>query len=166
MTTLDLLDQIVTSAGSMTLSEIPLFSQTTCQQGAIGAAAAIGLAGEPLGIVQDWISEADSNLVGLTPLIGGEYRSWAAYTALGGTQIYLAKSAPAGHRVRELNFQESNPSALRPFVGQWVVLEGESIMAHGSDPVRVVADARSQGVRVPYVFYVEEPKDDTVWIGL
>lgn len=163
---LNLVDQIVTSAGSMTPSARPLFAPAARQQGAIGAAAGIGLASKPGWIVRYSMSEVGSNIVGVASLIGGEYRSWLAYTALGGTQIHQSKSAAAGHRVRELKFQESNPEALRPFIGQWVVLEGESIMAHGSDPVRVVADARSLGVRVPYVFYVEELKDDSVWIGL
>ncbi len=164
MTMLNLVDQIVTSAGSMTASATPQFALAARQQGAIGAVAGIG--GVPGWTVRYPISEVGSSPVGVASLIGGKYRSWVAYTALGGTQIHQSKSAAAGHRVRELNFQERNPEALRPFVGQWVVLEGESIIAHGTDPMRVVADARSRGVRVPYVFYVEELKDDSVWIGL
>jgi len=55
---------------------------------------------------------------------------------------------------------------FRQLVGQWVALEGETILAHGADPVAVVAKAREKGVRVPYVFYVEDPRDDAAWIGV
>lgn len=70
------------------------------------------------------------------------------------------------HRSREVAFQEAHPEALSPFAGQWVVLEGETIVAHGDDPARVVSDARSKGIRIPYVFFVEEATDDVAWIGL
>ena len=70
------------------------------------------------------------------------------------------------HRARELEFRNSHPEAFQPFAGQWVVLEREDIVAHGHDPVLVVAEARSKGVRIPYVFRVEEQGDDTSWIGL
>lgn len=164
---LDLLvDQIVSTTSSVEPSARALFALMPQPEGAIRLAADIGLASEGRWMVQCSTDDVGIHLVGVTSPIGGEYRRWVTYTGLGGIQIYQAKSAPANHRVRELKFQESNPAALRPFIGQWVVLEGESILAHGSDPVRVVADARSQGVRVPYVFYVEEPKDDSVWIGL
>jgi len=71
-----------------------------------------------------------------------------------------------GHRSRELAFQQAHPEALRRLAGQWVVLEGETVIAHGNEPVRVVSEARSRGVRIPYVFFVEEAEDDVAWIGL
>jgi hypothetical protein len=46
---------------------------------------------------------------------------------------------------------------LRSFAGQWVVLEGEAIVAHGKDPQQVVVEARAKGIRVPYIFYVGQP---------
>ena len=76
------------------------------------------------------------------------------------------ESTAWGHRSRELAFQEAHPEALRPLAGQWVVLEGETVVAHGNEPVRVVSEARSKGVRIPYVFFVEEAKEDVAWIGL
>lgn len=82
------------------------------------------------------------------------------------TEVQETKSLAISHRIKELRFQREHPEAFRLLTGQWVVLDGETIVTHGKDPVRVVADARSRGVRVPYVFYVEESKDDSVWIGL
>ena len=46
---------------------------------------------------------------------------------------------------------------MRRLAGQWVVLEGEQLVAHGKNAVRVVASARRRGVTVPFVFYVEPP---------
>jgi len=82
------------------------------------------------------------------------------------TPVQETKSLAISHRIKELRFQREHPEAFRLLAGQWVVLEGETIVTHGKDPVSVVAEARSRAVRVPYVFYVEESKDDSVWIGL
>jgi hypothetical protein len=71
-----------------------------------------------------------------------------------------------GHRARERDFRVAHPEAFRPLAGQWVVLEGEEIVAHGHNASLVVAEARSRGIRVPYIFLVEDPEDDSVWIGL
>lgn len=71
------------------------------------------------------------------------------------------------NRRRELRFRETNPDALRALAGQWVVLEGEAIVASGKHPLEVVSEARAKGIRAPYIFYLEEPpKEDVVWIGL
>ena len=72
----------------------------------------------------------------------------------------------ARHRSRERAFREAHRETLRQFAGQWVVLEGEVIVAHGKDPAWVVAVARARGINTPYVFYVEETREDEVWIGL
>jgi hypothetical protein len=46
------------------------------------------------------------------------------------------------------------------------VLEGNEIIAHGNDPVQVVAQARVKGIQAPYVFNVEDPDEDVVRMGL
>ena len=69
-------------------------------------------------------------------------------------------------RSRELAWREANRDDLQAFAGEWVVLEGEQIIAHGLDPPELVADARRSGVLVPYVFFVDRPQIDVVKIGL
>lgn len=69
-------------------------------------------------------------------------------------------------REREDAWCRSHPEVLRRFAGEWVVVEGESVVAHGKEPRRVVAQARAQGIRIPYVFFVEEPRPDVVKLGL
>jgi aryl carrier-like protein len=71
------------------------------------------------------------------------------------------------HRQRELEWRRTHLDVLRRLAGQWVVLEGEELIAHGRDAVRVVARARRKGVAVPFVFFVEPPDPTpTAQIGL
>ncbi|HVO25844.1 MAG TPA: DUF5678 domain-containing protein [Candidatus Margulisiibacteriota bacterium] len=71
------------------------------------------------------------------------------------------------HRRREMEWRRTHGDVLLGYVRQWVCLEGEKIVAHGTDVARVVATARRKGVKIPYVFYVEEPRGEgIVYIGL
>ncbi|MBI4515293.1 MAG: hypothetical protein HY699_05685 [Deltaproteobacteria bacterium] len=72
-----------------------------------------------------------------------------------------------GHRSRELQWRRTHAHVLRALAGQWVVVEGEELVAHGPNAVRVVAESRQKGVETPYLFFVE-PDDagDVVRIGL
>ncbi len=82
------------------------------------------------------------------------------------SQLPLAlEKAATGHRSRELRFHARHPEVLRALSGQWVVLEGETIIAHGQNPISVVQQARARGVLVPLVLKVEEV-DNSVWMGL
>src|SRR5262245_49173196 len=42
------------------------------------------------------------------------------------------------------------------YAGQWVALEGDRLLSHGSDPHQVRAEARSQGVASPFVVFAED----------
>ena len=61
------------------------------------------------------------------------------------------------HWQREFEWIRTHADEMRRLAGQWVVLEGEQVVAHGKSAVRVVAGARRKGVAVPFVFYVEPP---------
>jgi hypothetical protein len=91
------------------------------------------------------------------------------------SEVVPAESDPAsssprpvasGHRSRELEWCRTHTEVLRQFAGQWVVLEGEEIIAHGEDPLLVVAEARAKGIQVPYVFYIEDTDAKVVRMGL
>ncbi len=75
---------------------------------------------------------------------------------------------PLNGREREDAWRRSNREFLQGhFAGQWVVLEGEEVVAHSSDAAQAVKEARAKGVAVPFVFYVEAPrKPGVVRIGL
>ncbi len=76
--------------------------------------------------------------------------------------------SPLNNREREDAWRLSNRKLLQEhFAGQWVVLEGEEIIAHGKDAARAVKEARAKGVAVPFVFYVGPPRrPGVVRIGL
>lgn len=78
------------------------------------------------------------------------------------------EQAVQGRRLREREeaWCRSHPEILRRFAGQWLVVEGEEIIAHGKDPAGLVEEARAQGVRIPYVFYVEAPRPGVARLGL
>ena len=61
------------------------------------------------------------------------------------------------HRQRELEWIQTHADEMRRLAGEWVVLEGDALVAHGKSASRVVASARRKGVTVPFVFYVESP---------
>jgi tRNA A-37 threonylcarbamoyl transferase component Bud32 len=46
------------------------------------------------------------------------------------------------------------------------VLEGDNIVAYGTDPARVIQEARIHGVPNPYIFFVESNAENIVRIGL
>lgn len=77
-----------------------------------------------------------------------------------------SKPLALGHRSQELDWCRTHTEVLRQFAGQWVVLEGEKIVVHGSDPLQVVAEARAKGIRVPYIFFVEDADKKVVRMGL
>ena len=77
-----------------------------------------------------------------------------------------AEPRPLRFRQREQAWCGTHGDVLSSYAEQWVVLEGEEIIAHGEDPVELVERARERGIRSPYVFYVEPPEPGVVKIGL
>jgi plasmid stability protein len=66
---------------------------------------------------------------------------------------------PLNRREREHAWRRSNRDLLQgQYAGQWVVLEGEEILAHDKDAVQAVEEAKAKGVVVPYVFFVHPPR--------
>jgi hypothetical protein len=61
---------------------------------------------------------------------------------------------PFDHRAVEHGFIAEHPEAFDPFIGEYVVLEGTSIVAHGPVPAIIADEARALGIRVPYLLKV------------
>jgi len=77
-----------------------------------------------------------------------------------------APKPSTSRRSRELHFREVRQDLFKALSGQWVCVEGESIVAHGSDVAGVVAEARRKGVQVPYIFRVSSEPEGSVRMGL
>lgn len=70
------------------------------------------------------------------------------------------------HRRRELEWLRTHGDVLQACEGEWVVLEGETLICHGRDALAVVGEARRRGIRVPYVFFVEPRERGVAQLGL
>ena len=51
---------------------------------------------------------------------------------------------------------------MRRLAGEWVVLEGDQLIAHGKNATRVFTTAKRKGIAVPFVFYVEPPATEGI----
>jgi len=55
---------------------------------------------------------------------------------------------------------------FQAYAGQWVVVQNETVIEHGSDLAQIVDRARSTGIRCPRVLLVEPSRARTVRLGL
>lgn len=69
-------------------------------------------------------------------------------------------------RTRELEWRRTHPEILKAFEGEWIVIEGDEVVAHDREFGHVINQARFRGIRTPYVFFVEPKSEDIVSIGL
>lgn len=121
-----------------------------------------GLASEPVPVNFQWN-------VGSEPVPLNIYWTFF-FNALAAVPVAAAPTAGIQHRAHretEIRWREGHPETLRQYAGSWVALEGERILAHGTDPSAVAEEARRSGVAVPYIFRVEQvPEKDVVLMGL
>lgn len=45
------------------------------------------------------------------------------------------------------------------FLGQWVCLDGDRLVAHGADAVKIYKEAKEKGIQVPFVEHIVEEKE-------
>ena len=76
------------------------------------------------------------------------------------------KAATRCFRQAEIKWQESHWKELLLYAGQWVALEGETVVAHGEDLSKVVETAKGKSITIPYVFFVEDTETDAIAMGL
>jgi hypothetical protein len=84
-------------------------------------------------------------------------------------EFFLIDRAPSrapSFRERELAWRRAHPEAFADHENEWVVLESEEIIAHGTDASVVIREAKARGIRTPYIFFVEAKSDNSVRIGL
>jgi Family of unknown function (DUF5678) len=66
-------------------------------------------------------------------------------------------SSPYGYRVVENEWLKAHPEELRKCAGEYVIVEGTEIIAHGKEPAKLFEVAKRRGVKTPYIFFVEPP---------
>ncbi len=60
-------------------------------------------------------------------------------------------------RVRELRFFQEHPELEQQLVGQWVALDGDELVSHGTDLIEVVRRAADMGHPNPFITRVLDP---------
>jgi len=80
--------------------------------------------------------------------------------------VRMGTSSTRAFRERELEWRRTHPEVLKRYENEWVVLDGEQIVAHGADPAQVIQQAKRNGILKPYIFFVEQEVDNLVRIGL
>ncbi len=45
------------------------------------------------------------------------------------------------------------------YIGKWIVLDGDRLIGAGDDPRPIVAQARTEGVQVPFVKYIRDTSE-------
>ena len=66
-------------------------------------------------------------------------------------------SSPYRLRQVENEWLRKHPEKLRACAGEYVMLEGEEIVAYSKEPADLARVAREGGIKVPYIFFVEPP---------
>ncbi len=51
------------------------------------------------------------------------------------------------------------------YIGQWVALEGDRLLAHGTDALRVHAEAKAAGIEIPFLEHIVEEDDEPFYAG-
>ena len=69
-------------------------------------------------------------------------------------------------RGEEWAWRAKNQREQARLVGNWLVVEGSELITYDPDPVRAVERARSLGILVPYLFYLDPAVGSGAQMGL
>ena len=45
---------------------------------------------------------------------------------------------------------------VRKYVGKWIVLDGKNLIGAGKNPIPIVEKAREEGVKIPFVQFIDD----------
>lgn len=75
-------------------------------------------------------------------------------------------SSPYGDRIVEMEWVNKHPEKLRPYAGEYVVVEGTRVVAHSPDAAEAIRTAKRRGVVIPFILFLEKPDPNSIRIGL
>lgn len=76
-----------------------------------------------------------------------------------------ASSSRPKTRENEMMWMGNNKSLLAKLAGNWIVIEGDRLIASSNDFAVVLKESKVRGVEVPFILYVPEPLQDAT-IGI
>ena len=68
----------------------------------------------------------------------------------------LPRIRKASFRIDTTKSHEWLKAHRHEYIGKWVVLDGDRLVGAGDDPQPIFAQARTQGVKVPFVTFIQE----------
>lgn len=71
-----------------------------------------------------------------------------------------------GFRAIEMEWMNKHPEKLRPYAGEYVVVEGTKVVAHSADVGKAIDTAKRKGIKIPFVLFLEPAKPNTFHVGL
>jgi hypothetical protein len=75
------------------------------------------------------------------------------------------KNSRTRFRDVETEWMNNHPEELRKCAGEYVIVEGTEIIAHGTDTSKLFAIAEERGVKIPFIFFVPPLRaKDEYWI--
>ncbi len=70
-------------------------------------------------------------------------------------------------RLSEQAWLRANAQLVSQMAGEWVVLEGDNLVAHGPDYAMVRQQARQSGIRIPFILRIPESRPpNSFYVGL
>jgi hypothetical protein len=65
-----------------------------------------------------------------------------------------------------MEWMNKHPEKLRPYAGEYVVVEGTRVVAHSPDAEVALRTAKRRGVVIPFILFLEKPDPELIRIGL
>lgn len=75
-------------------------------------------------------------------------------------------SSPYGYRIVEMEWMNKHPEKLRPYAGEYVVIDGTRVISHSTDAAEAIRTAKRKGVVIPFILFLEKPEPGVISIGL
>lgn len=125
------------------------------QSGLLGSGAGLNTLAVDREMMEDLLDEILAATAAFAQVQGGSFGNIDGYAPQLSTPLVEEGRRATRRRERELLWLQTHRAELQQFVGQWIVLEGDQMVARGADPVEVVREARAKGIRRPFVHRIQ-----------
>lgn len=59
-------------------------------------------------------------------------------------------------RRKEIEWFETHRDEIKSLTGKWVVIEGDTLIAFGTDYMAVMTQAKAKGITIPFVVFIPQ----------
>jgi hypothetical protein len=98
------------------------------------------------------------------PLVEQQKLSRALWAQTGRAKPPLDKRVPATPMPDEAPIRQWMIEHRHEYVGQWIALDGDRLIAHGTNHREVFAAAKADGAYLPLITFIEDP--NVAWVNV